>query len=349
MDGAKSHDRNPAESVIPSAANPVDAALARRILETAPTILYVYDLQSERSVFQNRSFGELLGHAHTPSDLSEWRRFIHPDDAKRFPDHRDRLKKIKPGEMLSWELRMRDATGDWRWFVCRDALLSRDPAGVPLLVVGNATDITEQKKAEQHKDILAGEMRHRAKNLIPLIEGIGRLSRPKNKPEAAALIDAYTGRLMTLLRTGDLVLSSSTRKADLHAVIAATLAPFRDENESERVVTKGPTMVLPERTAGALALAIHELATNAVKYGALSVQDGSVSLNWNLTPREKTQRFTMKWREAGGPAVSPPQAEGFGGRVIRHSVAHESKGRVALDYLAEGLRCEFEFEIEISN
>ncbi|MGN6514310.1 MAG: PAS domain-containing protein [Rhizomicrobium sp.] len=315
------------------------------MLEAAPTVLYVYDVQKEQSIYQNRRFGELLGHPDEPSPQSEWQRFIHPDDAARFPAHRLRLKAIKPGEILSWEMRMRDAAGEWRWFICRDSLLSSDDDGKPLNIVGNATEITDQKLAEQHKDILAGEMRHRAKNLIPLVEGISRLSRPRSQPDIAAAIDAYTGRLMALLRTGDLILSSNSRRADLHAIIDATLTPFRDEDQPNRIATDGPAIALTERTAGALALAIHELATTAIKYGARSTQNGSVALSWTVTPRDDARHFAMEWQEAGGPPVSPPQSEGFGGRVIRHSVAQEPKGGIVLDYLADGVRCRFEFDI----
>lgn len=347
MDSVKSQSGTPPGSIIPSATDAVDPAFARRVLEAAPTVLYVYDVQKECSVFQNRRFGELLGHPEQSSPQSEWQRFIHPDDAKRFPEHHKRLKTIKAGEILSWELRMRDSAGQWRWFTCRDSLLSSDASGKPHFVVGNATEITDQKTAEQHKDILAGEMRHRAKNLIPLIEGIGRLSRPRNQPDIAAVIDAYTGRLMALLRTGDLILSSNSRRADLHAVIEATLAPFRDEDEPDRITADGPAVALTERTAGALALAIHELATNAIKYGALSTQDGSATLRWELASRDGAQRFSMEWREAGGPPVSLPQSEGFGGRVIRHSVAHEPNGSIALEYLPDGVHCRFAFDMPL--
>jgi PAS domain S-box-containing protein len=326
-------------SIIPSASQPLDADLARRVLESTPSIIYVYDVQEARSIYQNRRFGELLGHTDVTGD-NEWLRLIHPEDASRFPAHRARLKTITPDQTLSWECRMQDAQGEWRWFLCRDVLLSADDAGKPKLIVGNASDITEQKKAEQHKDILAGEMRHRAKNLIPLIEGIGRLSRPKNQPQVDAFIDAYMGRLMALLRTGDIVLSSNTRTALLREVIEITLSPFIDDDMPERIALSGPQVTLSERSAGGLALALHELATNAMKYGALSVPEGRVALSWSLGA---DGAFAMEWIESGGPQVTPPQSEGFGGRVIRHSVAHEPQGQIALEYPAGGLRCRFAF------
>ncbi|MBS0273155.1 MAG: PAS domain-containing protein [Proteobacteria bacterium] len=320
-----------------------DDGFARRVLQSAPTVIYVCDVQNGHSVFQNRPFAELLGHPQSPAN--EWRNLLHPDDERRFAAHREQLKAIAPGETLFCEFRLRDAGGQWRWFLRRDVLLSQDSTGKPLLVVGNAADITEQKGTEERIEILAGEMRHRAKNLVSLVEGIGRLSRPKGQPAIDAFIDSYMGRLKALLLTGDIVLSSHQRSAYLRAVLDTVLAPFQSESEPKRIALRGPAVLLPERTAGGIALAIHELATNALKYGALSAPAGQVSICWTLTPVEAGEEFAMEWRETGGPAVSPPQAEGFGGKVIRHSIAHEPKSRIGLDYLPEGLRCSFAFEI----
>jgi PAS domain S-box-containing protein len=324
---------------------PFGPELGAMAMQAAPIVLYVYDVQRERSVFQNRSFAELLGHPQTEAPLNDWRAYIHPDDAIKFPGHRERLKAIAPGESLVWEYRMRDAGGQWRWFLSRDGLLSCDDKGRPLLIVGSAFDISEQKTVEQHKELLADEMRHRAKNLAAVVEAIGRLSRPKNQPVVDKFIDAFMGRLMTLLNTGSIVLSSAARTADLGEVVTSTLAPFLGDGPPQRIAVEGPRIELPERTAGGLALAIHELATNAVKYGALSREAGSVVLRWEITPGDGANTFVLEWIESGGPPVAAPTTEGFGGMVIRQSVAREQKGRVALDYLTQGLRCRFEFEV----
>lgn len=345
--GLVSSKKLPFDPPVEPVAALLDADLARQVLKSAPTVLYVYDVQNEHIQFQNRRFGELLGHPEIAAD--EWRSFAHPDDERTLAQHRSRLKTIEAGETLFWEFRMRDCAGGWRWFLSRDVLLSRDDAGKPSLVVGNASDITEQKDAEEHMEILAGEMRHRAKNLISLVEGIGRLSRPKGQPVVDAFVDTYMGRLKALLRTGDIVLSSNQRSAYLHAVLETVLSPFQNEDEPERITLRGPAVALSERTAGGIALAMHELATNAVKYGALSVPAGKVTVCWTLQPLETGEEFAMEWRESEGPAVPPPQAEGFGGKVIRHSIAHEAKSRIALDYLPDGLRCGFTFHIPKSD
>lgn len=322
----------------------LDSGMAQRVLESAPTIIYVYDVKTGRSTFQNRRFSELLG--QPPAAPGEdWSHFIHPDDRLRFGEHCQNLKAIKPDETLFWEFRMRAASGQWRWFMSRDVLLSADAGGKPHLIVGNAMDITEQKSAEEHKEILFGEMRHRAKNLVSLVEAIGRLSRPRNRPDVDDFINAYMERLKAILRTGDIVLSSDARTADLRAVIETAVAPFRSDDSPGRIVLEGPPIALSERTAGSLALAFHELATNAMKYGALSAPSGSISVRWSLTDDGETQHFSLAWNESGGPTVAQPKADGFGGKVIRHAVAHEANGRIALDYLPNGLRCTIAFDV----
>jgi PAS domain S-box-containing protein len=332
-----------------AAASPLqqlDAVLARQVLETAPIVIYVHDLKREVSVFQNRRFGELLGHP-LPGEphAGDWMAHIHPEDAGQFPAHRERLKEIRPGETLVWEFRMRDVSGDWRWFLSRDALLSSGDDGKPLLIVGSASEITEQKRAELHKELLADEMRHRARNLVSIVQAIGRMSRPKNQPEVNKYIDTFMGRLLTLLNTGGIVLSSTARTADLRTIVETTLAPFGSENILPRVSIDGPSVSLSEHAAGGLALAFHELATNAIKYGALRAETGTISIKWTLTPGSDGKLFAMEWKENGGPPVRPPSSEGFGAMVIRQSVARERAGRIVLDYLPEGLSCRFEFKI----
>jgi PAS domain S-box-containing protein len=335
----------PAEETSKGTLTSLDADLTRNILEAAPTILYVYDLEKKRSVFQNRRFGELLGHPSAGKNSSDWTTFIHPEDADRFPVHREKLHAIRAGEVLFWEFRMRDASNNWRWFQSRDSLLSSNSSGAPLLIVGSASEITEQKDAEQRKELLADEMRHRARNLVAIVQAIGRMSRPKGQPEVNKYIDTFMGRLLTLLNTGGIVLSSASRTADLAAIAESTLAPFGGETGLSRISIKGPALGLPERIAGGLALAFHELATNAVKYGALSVERGVVSLTWDVFMQGNEALVKIEWMETGGPPVSPPSSDGFGGLVVRQSVSREPGGEVAFDYAPQGLRCRLTFKM----
>lgn len=341
-----SNEEKSPDTGLASTQTSLDLEFSRSVLEAAPTILYVYDVQNQRSVFQNRRFGELLGHPPSATSYpSEWVAFIHDEDAKRFSAHRERLANIGAGEVLFWEFRMRDVSGAWRWFQSRDSLLSRDEQGRPLLAVGSTSEITEQKDAEQHKELLVEEMRHRARNLVAIVQAIARMSRPKDQPEANKYIDVFMGRLLTLLNTGGIVLSSEKRTADLEEIARSALAPFYGDEKDSRLTLKGPSIRLPERIAGGLALAFHELATNAVKYGSLSIEIGTVALTWTSQANATGNIVSIEWRESGGPAVQPPSSEGFGGLVIRQSVVRETNGNVMFDYAPDGLCCRFEFEI----
>jgi PAS domain S-box-containing protein len=314
---------------------PGDPGFARAVLESTPAVIYVYDVQAEKSVYQNRRLSELLGHEPDPSkELTEWQSFIHPDDAARFPAHRERLKKIKDGETVIWEYRLRASDGTWRWFQSRDVLLSKN-AGGPLLVVGNSADISEQKETETRHALLVGELRHRSKNFGAIVNAIARQTAPKDET-AAAPFNALVARLTTLLKTGDLVLETEPRVAPLKTVLETTLKPF--VGRQERIAIEGPEAALVEEAAGALALAMHELATNAMKYGALSNADGSISVAWT----RDGAKVELQWKERHGPTVRAPKSDGFGMRVIRLGAPG---GEVRVDFAPDGVCCSFTLSV----
>lgn len=326
----------------------MDSALARQILEAAPTIIYVYDVVAKRSIFQNRSLSALLGHAQAePSDaLSDWQRYIHPDDAAAFPSYRDRLANIRPGETLSWEFRLKDSTGEWRHFIARDVLLDSTADGKPWRIVGSASDNTEQKRAEEHQTLMLAEMRHRTKNLFAVLEAIGRQGLPKDRAISAEDFFAiYLARLRTLLAAGEITVGTPDRRADLREVAALALSPFMQDGGETRVRILGPHVLIRESAALSIALALHELATNATKYGALSTPAGVLSLQWSLASEGDTQRLTLEWQERRGPRVSPPTTQSFGTRLIKTATANEPGSKIDLDYAPEGLTCRIAFQL----
>jgi two-component sensor histidine kinase len=318
---------------------------ARSVLERTPAIIYVYDLKKKRNVFQNRRLGELLDR---PPPLAldeepEWRSLIHPDDAASFPEYHARLANIRPGETLTWQFRMRHANGEWRHFLSHEVLLAPDEQGAPWLIVGDAADITEQKHAEERKNLLLDEMRHRARNFAAVIEGIGRQSLPPTDEATAKFFGTFMGRLRALLDAGDAILASDARTADLVVVAERTLAPFMHSAEPQ-ITISGSSLELSETLAGGLALALHELATNALKYGALLVPDGKVTLCWTINrATDETQQIDLEWKERSGVGIAAPERAGFGSRVIHHAVPHEAKGKVKVDFEPDGVRCRIQF------
>ncbi len=153
--------------------------------------------------------------------------------------------------------------------------------------------------------------------------------------------ETLTSRLMALARAHDVLTNEKWAGADIHEMAEAAAAPYRGVDSSPFKLN-GPRMNVPPNTAIALALVFHELATNAAKYGALSIPGGEVRLTWSAAPSTEGRLLQLTWREIGGPPVSPPQRTGFGTRLIRRGLAAELGGAIELDYQPAGLVCTIE-------
>lgn len=219
----------------------------------------------------------------------------------------------------------------------------RDATGQVIGVSKIARDITQRKRADELRELFIAEMRHRAANLAAVINAIASQSRPKHSPVVDAYIERFTGRLQTILSAGDLIIASSSRTPDLAEILRTAISPFAVALPTSRITLSGPSLAVSEPLAGGLALAVHELATNALKYGALSNEEGTVELTWNVTPEVEGARVVIEWRERGGPAVSPPQRTGFGSRVINSAVRSAEDSSITCEYERDGLRCQFSF------
>ena len=151
--------------------------------------------------------------------------------------------------------------------------------------------------------------------------------------------DTLTSRVLALSKAHDVLTDEQWSGADLEQIAAQAALPFRSGLGEERIVLNGPTVKLPPKTAIAVALALHELATNAVKYGALSTPDGGVTFSWTLARGGGLRRLAMVWREHGGPRVSPPTRAGFGTRLIERGLAADLNGTVEISYPPQGVVC----------
>jgi PAS domain S-box-containing protein len=243
------------------------------------------------------------------------------------------------------EFRLWDAkAGDWRWYRARAVALT-DPAGHIREWITTMRDVHESKLARERGEIVIGEARHRLKNLVTIIDALAKSSRRRMEGESPALeafLKRFLGRLHTLGAAADLVLAGHHLSIEAGAVIRTTLAPFMEESAA-RIRIAGPPLMLSEATGGSLALAVHELATNAIKYGALSAPDGTVSIAWTVTPAGEGEDVVFEWKEHGGPPPVAPEHEGFGSRVIKSVPAREKAGDVRIEYLADGLYCRIAF------
>jgi PAS domain S-box-containing protein len=228
------------------------------------------------------------------------------------------------------EFRVVRPNGEIRWCI-GTAAASLDDSGNVVRINGVTIDNTERKEADERQVLLAREVDHRARNALAVIQSIIRLTRAKSVDE---YVQAIEGRIKALARAHTLLSDSRWRGADLGSLVGEELAPYR---AGDKVQCGGPDISLQPATAQGLALALHELATNAAKHGALSSSSGKVSLEWGLD----SDALILRWIENGGPAVAVPSSRSFGLKVIVASIEQQLGGKAAFEWNAGGLRCVF--------
>lgn len=210
----------------------------------------------------------------------------------------------------------------------------RDAQGVIVGASKIARDITEQKRAERLQQTLMHELNHRVKNTLATVQAIARQSF-RSGPLDKRAGETFEARLQALSRAHDLLTRENWDGADMAAAVAQVLAPY----QRQRFEIEGAQLRLPPRVALALTLALHELATNAAKYGALSVPSGRVAIKWTVRPGDPPH-LVFRWQEHGGPQVSAPAQKGFGSRLIERSLALELAGEVHITYDPAGVLCD---------
>jgi len=282
-------------------------------------------------------------HGHAPDAVMPtgdwWIAQIHPEDRARVDAS---IHAVIDGIGTAWtdEYRFRRADGSYADILDRGNII-RDPHGRAIRMIGAMLDISARKRAEEHQRLLTGELQHRVKNTLTLVQAMANQTF-RNVMDPAAAHEIFSARLISLGRAHDILTQSSWTDAPIAEVVEGALSVHRGE-VGERIRASGPDIPLAAKPALALALALHELATNAAKYGALSNDAGSVELRWNVVQVETTQRFVMVWSERGGPPIlTQPSRRGFGSRLIERSFTAEVGGDVELTYAPTGLICRLE-------
>lgn len=198
------------------------------------------------------------------------------------------------------------------------------------------SDITERRQGERLRKLLVSELNHRVKNSLATVQAIAAQSL-KGADVSDAARERFMARLMALARANDLLVAEDWSGADMAGVAAQVSSPYADPNDPERFVVSGPPIWLKPHLATAMSLALHELATNAAKYGALSTPAGRVTLSWEVAGEPAARRFVMGWRETAGPAVRPPKRTGFGTRLIERGLRTEMGADISMVYAPGGL------------
>jgi PAS domain S-box-containing protein len=274
---------------------------------------------------QYRIFGVEPGSFQISTD--NVRNLLHPDDWE--PLRQVVLRMAKGERTQQVEFRVRRPNGELRWCT-GTAAASVDGAGNVARISGVTIDVTERKEAEERQVLLAREVDHRARNALAIIQSIIRLTRAKTVDDYVATVE---GRIKALALAHTLLSDSRWHGADLGTLVAEEFAPYRSGNKVE---LKGPNVSLSPATAQGIALALHELATNAAKHGALSSLKGRVGLTWQL----QSDILTLHWVESGGPPIKTPSARSFGLKVIKASIEQQLGGQATFDWNPRGLRCD---------
>lgn len=272
-----------------------------------------------------------------------WFAAVHADDRPHVDAaFRAVAEGHSPRYDVTFRLEGRDGAG-WRWIEAIGAPVEQDSAtGRPLRLAGVSQDVTERKRAEQRQALLMRELDHRAKNLLAVVQAALRLTPRDNIVD---FVKAVEGRVGALARTHTLLAEEHWKGAGLRQIVEGELAPFRSGiGTSQHVSTpqadlRGVDLTLAPAAAQAVSIALHELATNATKYGALSVPSGRVSVTWEVN--REVDLLHLLWTETDGPSVEKqPERRGFGSRVIEATLREQLGGRVERRWETTGLVCE---------
>ncbi|USQ98520.1 sensor histidine kinase [Caulobacter sp. RL271] len=221
-----------------------------------------------------------------------------------------------------------------RWVGVRGKVFFGDD-GKAHRFVGAVVNITDRKRAELHLRLLVNELNHRVKNSLATIQAIAAQSFTGERALDQAQ-EAFSNRIVALAEAHDLLTRENWEGADLHEV---TMRLADLHGGQSRFELSGPAVRLSPKTALSLSMALHELATNAMKYGALSGPEGRVRIAWELVPESGPARLDLTWTEQGGPPVKPPSDRGFGSRLIERGLAAELSGSAAIDFHPDGVVC----------
>jgi two-component sensor histidine kinase/AmiR/NasT family two-component response regulator len=236
------------------------------------------------------------------------------------------------GKARKIEYRLFGEDGKERW-IESEWHVENDPNGKPLRAFAANLNITERKRSEEHKRLLMAEVNHRSRNLLAVVQAIVNQSARGADPTTFAV--NLADRLQGLSASQDLLIKSDWHGIDIHELIPAQLHHFNDLIGT-RIFVEGPTAHLTSASAQAVGMALHELATNAAKYGSLSASDGSVRISWDYSEGIE-KLFTMRWTEENGPKMPVPNRKGFGSLVTGPMVESALGGKVEIEFLKAGL------------
>jgi PAS domain S-box-containing protein len=304
----------------------------RLALDAADMGIWEWDLSTRTYRWNDQTY-RMFGYepqSFVP-DYSAWAVRVHPDDLPKLEEEA-KLMMENPREAFG-EYRAYGQNDQLRWLEARGRF-ECDADGRPKRYYGILMDITERKRAEEKGRILTAEVNHRAKNLLAVVQAVAKQTARMDDPRE--FTQNFDERLAGLAASHDLLVQAEWRGVDTATLIRAQLAHFADLIGT-RILLDGPTVLLKADAAQNLGMALHELGTNASKYGALSHPSGVIHLGWSISDSNGQPKFEMCWREQNGPAVTPPTRRGFGQVVMVDMLEYSLDAQVSMTYDPTGL------------
>jgi two-component sensor histidine kinase len=280
--------------------------------------------------------------------------FLHDEEGVKTKFHSDDLElmwsrvakacAVDGDGLYDVEYRVKQPDGSWRWLSAWGYVEfeGKGEARKPVAITGASRDISELVKAGEAQKVLINELNHRVKNMLATVQSIA-MQTQRSTP--ATFAERFEARLMALSPAHDLLTRSQWTGMALRQLFEQAFAPYWEDVETP-ISLNGPDLILPAGTGLALAMVMHELATNAAKYGALSSPQGRVNVVWRAEMRGEKNWLSLTWNESGGPPVAQPSRSGFGTRLIQYSIGKELKGETSLQFLPEGLRGMLAFPLD---
>ncbi len=311
----------------------------RNIAQTVPAFLFIATPSLEWE-YVNPPFYQYTGMANGDALGTGWLSLLHPDDVHAI--RRRMVKSTDAGPHFEAEFRLRSASGGYQWFLGRaEPITSPDEVS---RWYGSCINIHDRKTVEERQQLLLAELQHRVKNILAVVRSL--VSRTAERAENLEEFTAhFDGRLSAMGRTQNILTRTAEGGVDLEELVREELvghvAPAADQ-----VSVRGPDIKLRAKPAETLSLAVHELATNAVKYGALSSRSGHIDISWQVDDSLNNSRLVFEWLESGVPVVDQnPSKSGFGRELIERGLPYELKATTALEFRQGGIRCVVELPL----
>ncbi len=307
--------------------------------------IFEWHVLDDQSIWENERMWEIFRRRPQDGTISMrefFRTVVHPEDKVAF--RRSVAAALHGDGVLHATTRIRrpdDGGGEvWRTIEMAGRFERDGPAGLPQRLIGVVADITDRKLAEERQSLLIRELHHRVKNTLATVQAIvGSTARTASSIDS--FYEAFVGRIMSLAHTHSVLTEDVWQTASLRGLLENELRPYGDgemrAGSGGRIELDGPAVDLPSEIAVPIGMAIHELTTNAAKYGALSNRSGRVRIRWSVETGADRPRLRFHWQESGGPAVAPPTRQGFGSRLLQRVLTTQVQAEVATDYAPGGL------------